>query len=240
MNRNWTLEQEQLLKELFPYTETKVIAEKIGKSCSSVYCKSANLKLKRTPEFIKKQQKMFADTLRREGAKTRFKKGAVPHSKGKKREEYMSAEGIAKVKATEFKKGQIPHNWVPIGSERISKDGYILIKYTDNYGLFSAKNFEMKHRLIWIEKNGPIPLGMNIGFLDGNKRNFSIDNLVLMNKSENLIKSCFSEKAIAKKMFKPKTDAELDLIMQKASGLIKARQTQIKINKLINDYGREN
>jgi hypothetical protein len=229
-----------LLKDLFSDTETKIIAERLGRSCSSVYCKSAALKLKRSPEFIAIQQKFFADTLRREGVKTRFKKGDVPHSKGKKREEFMSAEGIAKVKATQFKKNRVPHNWVPIGYERVSKDGYIEVKFTDNYGIHSVENFEFKHRLIWIENYGPIPPGMNVGFLDGDKRNFSVENLVLMDNAENLMKSCFSEKAIAKKMFKPKTDAELDLIMQKAGGLIKARQTQIKINKLIKDHGREN
>lgn len=240
MNRTWTIEQEQIVKDLFSDTETKVIAEILGKTTSSVLCKSYQLKLKRSDAFLVAQKKMFADTLRREGAKTRYKKGNIPHSKGKKREEFMTAEGIEKVKATEFKKNRVPHNWVPIGFERISKDGYIEIKFTDNYGMDSAKNFDFKHRLIWIEKNGPIPFGMNVGFLDGDKRNFAIENLVLMNKAENLMKSCFSEKAIAKKMFKPKTDAELDLIMQKAGTLIKARQTQIKINKLINDYGREN
>lgn len=240
MSRNWTLDQEQLLKELFPYTETKVIAKLLNRTSSSVYAKAMAMFLKRTPEFIAKQQQMFADTLRREGVKTRFSKGIIPHSKGKKREEFMTAEGIEKVKATQFKKNRIPHNWVPVGSERISKDGYIEIKFTDNYGVHSVKNFEFKHRLIWIENFGPIPKGMNVVFKDGNKRNFAIENLILMNNAENLMNSCFSEKAIAKKMFKPKTELELAAIIKAAPELIKAKQTQIKINQIIKNHERTN
>lgn len=240
MSRNWTLEQEQLLKELFPYTETKVIAKLLNRTSSSVYAKAMAIKLKRTPEFIAAQQKMFADTLRREGVKTRFSKGIVPFSKGKKREEFMTPEGIEKVKTTQFKKGQIPHNWLPVGSERISKDGYIEIKFTDNYGIDSSKNFEFKHRLIWIENFGPIPKGMNIVFKDGNKRNFAIENFILMNNAENLMNSCFSEKSIAKKMFKPKTEQELEIILHTAPALIKAKQTQIKINQIIKNHDRKN
>lgn len=237
MSRNWTLEQEQILKELFPATETKVIAKKLVRTSSSVYAKAMAMKLKRIPEFIEKQQKMFADTLRREGVKTRFNKGIVPYSKGKKREEFMTPEGIEKVKATQFKKGQIPHNWVPIGYERVTKDDYIEIKISDNYGTLSNENFEFKHRLVWVENFGAIPKGMNVEFVDGDKRNFEPENLILRSRSENLMNNCFSEKAIAKKMFKPKTDQELEMIMKAAPELIKAKQTQIKINQIIKSHG---
>lgn len=36
----------------------------------------------------------------------------------------------------------------------------------------------MKHQLIWEKYNGPIPEGMVITFLDGNKQNFDINNLM--------------------------------------------------------------
>ncbi len=109
------------------------------------------------------------------GLDGRFKPGAVPANKGKK--------GI-RIKGTEktwFKKGSKPPNWVPIGSERISKDGYIQIKIQE--GQFQ-NNWRGKHILIWEDHNGPLPKSHAIIFGDGDKRNFSLDNLVLVSRAQ--------------------------------------------------------
>lgn len=239
MSLKWRSEEIENLKALFPDTETKDIAIALNRSVSSVYGKSNQLSLKRSPEFIIKQQQMFAETLRREGVKTRFQKGLVPFSKGKKREEFMTAAGIEKVQQTQFKKGIIPHNWVPIGHERITKDGYIEVKVSDNIGIDSVKNFELKHRILYEKFHGPIPEGMKIEFLDGVKIDFSIDDLVMRSKGENLMLNCFSKKAIAKKIFKPKNEVELNKILEAADNLLDAKQNQIKLNHLIKSHERK-
>lgn len=129
----------------------------------------------------------------------RFEKGHVTHNKGKKQTEYMSKEAIGKTKATRFKKGNIPQNHRDIGEERISKDGYIYIKVRD--GCLND-NWELKHRYIYKQHYGEIPNGYNVMFADKNKRNFDIDNLILVSKSEDLImnnnKLLFSNKELTK------------------------------------------
>ena len=133
------------------------------------------------------------------GLSGQFKKGHVAHNKGKKQTEYMSKEAIEKTKATRFKKGNIPQNHRDIGEERISKDGYIYIKVRD--GCLND-NWELKHRYIYKQHYGEIPNGYNVMFADKNKRNFDIDNLILVSKSEDLImnnnKLLFSNKELTK------------------------------------------
>ncbi len=104
-----------------------------------------------------------------------FPKGHEPANKGKKGISYPGME------VTQFKKGHKPHNWVPIGSERVTKDGYIQVKIQE--GKFQ-KNWKCKHILIWEEAHGPVPEGHAIIFGDGNKRNFDLDNLLLVSRAQ--------------------------------------------------------
>ena len=103
-----------------------------------------------------------------------FEKGHVPFNKGRKG---MHAAGSEK---TWFKKGHTPANHKPVDSERISKDGYIEIKVAE------PNKWMLKHRFIWEKKNGPLPKGMIIRFLDGNKLNCNIENMVLVSRAEHI------------------------------------------------------
>lgn len=113
---------------------------------------------------------------------TTFKKGLKPFNKGMKQSDYMTKESIEKTKNTRFKKGDIPKSTRPVGSERIcSKDGYILIKTKE------PRSWRLKHRVIWEQEHGPIPPGYIVKFLDGNKLNLELDNLVLIHRSQNAV-----------------------------------------------------
>lgn len=81
---------------------------------------------------------------------------------------------------TWFKQGNIPYNYVPIGIERITIDGYLEIKVKD------PDIWKFKQRIIWEKEYGPIPYGCLINFLDGNKMNFDIDNLICLTKEQSL------------------------------------------------------
>lgn len=115
------------------------------------------------------------------GLTGQFKKGNIPHNKGKRQNDYMSIESIEKTKATRFKKGNIPTNHRDVGSERITKDGYIEIKIKE------PNKWQLKHRYIYEKKYGKIPKGYNLIFLDGNRKNIDLSNLKLVSKSEDLI-----------------------------------------------------
>lgn len=102
-----------------------------------------------------------------------FKKGHVPWNKGVKG--YMGAN------RTSFKKGLRPPNWKPIGSKRITKDGYMEVKVRDRSG---NRNYMLLHRYLYELHHGEIPKGHHVIFLDQNKMNFSLDNLMAVSRAD--------------------------------------------------------
>ena len=152
----WTQKELELLGHLWPNTPTEEIAAIIGRKGAYCWKKAKDLGLQRSPEFLEQQQKMSADTLRLHGVKTRFSKGQTAHNKGKKRDDFMPKESQEKSKKTQFPKRNVPQNWKPIGWERKTRDGYIEVKVRDEYGEKRVKNFELKHRLLWQQHNGPL------------------------------------------------------------------------------------
>ena len=114
------------------------------------------------------------------GLNGRFQKGNIPANKGKK----MSSEVYEKCKATMFKKGNVPSNRMNIGEYTHTTDGYLIRKIRETGT--QRERFEFVHRAEWEKHNGPIPKGKMVSFLDGNKDNCDISNLVLLDNSENL------------------------------------------------------
>lgn len=105
----------------------------------------------------------------------RFQKGHITHNKGKK----MSPGIYEKAKATMFKTGHIPHNHRAVGSERVNVDGYVEVKIAE------PNKWKLKQRFIYEEATGE-KLAKNdvIIFLDGDRQNFDISNLVKMTRVE--------------------------------------------------------
>ena len=101
---------------------------------------------------------------------TQLKKGHIPANKGLK--------GVGGWKPTQFKKGNIPLNYRPIGSERINVEDYIEIKVAD------PRAWTYKHIFVWEQYNGPVPKEHVIIFGDGDRRNFDIDNLLLVSRKQ--------------------------------------------------------
>jgi len=75
--------------------------------------------------------------------------------------------------ATRFKSGRLPHNHHGPGHERIcKKDGYVIL-IVDQVNPWSgaATRPVHKHRYLWEQTNGPLPKGMALKCLDGDKTN---------------------------------------------------------------------
>lgn len=79
---------------------------------------------------------------------------------------------------TMFKKGQKPFNFKEDGSERLDKDGYIVIK---------QGKWQLKHIVEYKRHYGELPKGYCVRFIDGNKRNFSKENLVAIPRGANML-----------------------------------------------------
>ena len=147
---------------------------------------------KHLPELHKIVTAKFGDILTQEQLKSflarkhiirfenhgKFEKGHVPANKGKK----MSAEVYEKSKHTMFKKGHQPANRREVGSERINVEGYIEIKVAE------PSRWQLKHRVIY-ENYHNVKLKSTdvVIFLDGDKQNFGIENLALIDRGINLI-----------------------------------------------------
>lgn len=71
-------------------------------------------------------------------------------------------------------------NSKPVGTVVTDPDGYLRRKTPEG-------KWELLHRLLWEEANGPIPAGHKVTFLDGNKENVSLENLVLVTNAEQMI-----------------------------------------------------
>lgn len=110
------------------------------------------------------------------GIDARFQPGHVPPNKGMKGMK-MHPNAVA----TQFKPGHTPTNKCRIGTVLVKTDGYLWRKVGEG-----ARDWRQEHILRWEKANGPIPEGMKIVFLDGDRRNVSLDNLALVSNEVNL------------------------------------------------------
>jgi hypothetical protein len=101
-----------------------------------------------------------------------FTKGMPPANKGKKMP--FNADSAR----TQFKKGgrtgRANDLYKPIGTERVSKDGYLERKIHDGMPLQSR--WRAVHLVEWEKQHGPLPEGMCLKCLDGNKSNTEPSN----------------------------------------------------------------
>lgn len=105
------------------------------------------------------------------GLTGRFEKGRIPFNKGKKFPNRPRNSG-------QFKKGNKPPNYLPVGTINFTTDGYPKEKIAD------PNKWVLKHRKVWEDNFGPIPEGYSVCFLDGDKSNYDISNLILLSNEE--------------------------------------------------------
>lgn len=229
MRKLWTDEEVAYLKENFPNTLTSELSAKMGRSLSGIAKKAKEFGLKKSESYMKEMLDRTKQNLLIHGSKYHFKKGMIPKNKGGKFDfSKMSPEKLANFKKAHFQKGQVPHNKLPIGSERVHKDGYIVVKVRDNpKGL---NNYEFKHRWIYEQHHGPIPKRSIITFVDGNNRNFDIENLKMLSHEEHHRRTVKNDRSILSKFFKVKDRDEQDKIIEKHPEIIEAKRLQISLN----------
>lgn len=180
--RKWTHRQQRYLINHYADTPMDVLVQKTGHKVDSIYNKAQNLGLKRGQDWYVTCGLNVSKTPR--SVATRFQKGHVPANKGKRLEEFMSADGIKRSSRGGFQKGQKAHNVKPVGYERIDKDGYVFVKVE------MGRKLVLKHRWVWEQAHGKIPKGHIIAFRDGNKQNCELKNLQMVSLYENVHRNC--------------------------------------------------
>jgi len=181
--RPWQEHELRKLKAFYANVPTADLAQVLKHAKSSVYNKARSLGLRKSPELIAAMGSKYSQHPK--AVAQRYKKGNVPPNKGIK-----GWQAGGRSHETRFKKGHMPQTWKPVGSERmphISKgDDTIYVKISDKRNVSAYKNWKSKHQLIYEQHHGPVPKGHFVRFKDGNNRNFDINNLILVSRSQNM------------------------------------------------------
>jgi hypothetical protein len=177
LRRYWTADDLAIIRECYADTPTADLAKRLGRHIYSIYNAAEKLGLSKSEEFMASPA---ACRLRRGdnvGAEFRFKKGIVPHNKGRK------TPGVSpgRMAETQFSKGSVPRNWRPIGSLRYC-DGYLQRKMTDTG--YPPFDWRPEHHVIWVAANGELPADHILIFKDGNRSHVVLDNLELITRAE--------------------------------------------------------
>lgn len=144
------------VRHAFPITKTADLAARLGVQRHQVDKLATRLGLLKDPAWLNGPE--CGPTDGQKGMGTRFQKGHVPWTKGKK----LPGHGGATV----FKPGNRPANYKPIGSHRIA-GGYLQRKVTETG--YPPHDWQFVHRLVWIEAHGPIPPGHVVTFRTGRR-----------------------------------------------------------------------
>lgn len=118
----WNSVMDKILIENYPIKETADVAAILGIKPKQAYNRAKRLGLH-------KDLSVFIG-LSENG---RFAKGHAPFNKGMKQSEFMSEEMIISSARTRFKKGNIPHNTKNIGHEHFQRGGIIAVKTENGF-----------------------------------------------------------------------------------------------------------
>ena len=180
----WTPEEIDFCQKNYADNLTADIAKALGRTCSSVYQQARKMGLVKSEAHLERNAGRFSKNNPGEGS--RFLKGQTPWNKGKK---FNAGGRSAK---TRFKKGNKPQTWVPVGTEKENKDGILMRKVSDT----RVKRIDWRpvHVLVWEAENGEVPSGHIVVFKNGNKRDFSINNLECVSRAENMRRNSYQNR----------------------------------------------
>jgi hypothetical protein len=156
-----------------------------------------------------------ADVLAMRKQASLFKPGQEAYNKGLKQSQFMTKEAIGRSKETRFKKGNEPHNTRSDGEITIRKDKSG-IPY--QYIRINKRNWQLLQRYNYQKAFGKIPEGYLITFIDRNTMNCHPDNLMAISMADN---------------------ARRNSIHNYPPEIVKAIKTLSKLNKKIQNYGKE-
>lgn len=116
----------------------------------------------------------------------RFKTGNPSWHSGMSPEEYKSHYTEASFAKGKFKKGERSASYrYDVGDEVVRGD-YIYVKVSDDPTVPPSRQWKTKQRAIYEQYHGEIPEGNQITFIDGNTRNFNINNLAAITDAERM------------------------------------------------------
>lgn len=223
--KRFTADEDQFIKDNFLKYPTKELARIMNRSSFGVSNRIRFLGCI-IPEEIRQERIK----------KAHFKKGDVPHNKGKNMEEWLSPEVIDKIKKTSFQKGIVPHNTAKEDSlirlrfHKKEKKSYKFIR-------IGLSKWVSLSRFTWEMKHGPLKEGEVIRFKDGDPMNCDIDNLIKVSRKENRLMNSWAltltDEYVAWRITR---DRKLMPELIKNKKLIEIKRQQIILTRLINQH----
>lgn len=192
--REWTNEDNEKLRALYPHSPTSDVAKVLERSKSATYGQARKLSLHKSKAYLASPA---ACRLRRGdqvGKSYRFPPGHVPANKGLRRPGWSPG----RMRETQFKAGErqgvAKKRWKPVGTIMPNGDGYLRIKVADQPESIAGKgatstNWEFVHKRVWEAEHGPIPPGHRIWWKDGDHSNCAIENLELLSDREHMART---------------------------------------------------
>lgn len=174
----WTAERKAQLVELYRSHSAMECAQLMGLGYKQVAYAAKRFALRKTRKWIAERCAANYAKSNNPGLRAaQFKKGQQPWNTGL----HFVAGGRSA--ETRFKKGSRPHTWQPIGATRERKDGYLQRKVSDTG--YTPRDYVSIHHLVWrMHGRGVVPKGYALCFIDGNNRNFDINNLELVARAD--------------------------------------------------------
>lgn len=174
MYRHWSPAAIRKLRRLYPNMENGEIGKRLRRSWAAVQQKAGKLGLRKSSAFM--------------ATVCRFQKGHASWNKGK----HWTAGG--RTALTRFRKGNRPQTWLPVGSERVNRDGTLERKVRNPGTWKPVKD------IFWQESYGRIPRGHFVVHIDRDRNNFSLLNLEVVDRAENMRRNTYHRypKEIAK------------------------------------------
>lgn len=171
MGSRYSEEVIQYVIEYYPTMRTSEMVKVLGISEKKIHQLANTRGIKKIKEYLRD---VHGKVVAIAGIDNRFYKGHEPWNKGIKGRNNAPEHTL-------FKPGHLPANHKPIGWTRVDSEGYHWMKIAEG-----LKGWVMIHRLAWEMENGPIPEGKFLRFIDGNKDNWQVENLALVDRESNM------------------------------------------------------
>lgn len=179
----WTAEQLDKLRQLYPTTRTADLAKDLQNPIDRVYSKASALGLRKDESFLATSNSGRILRGGRLGKETQFQAGQAPWNAGLK-----GFDAGGRSAETRFKAGGKPHTTMPVGSYRINKDGHLQRKIGEASGA-NHKRWRNVAELLWIEANGPVPEGHIVIFCPGMRtavlEEITLDRIECISRADN-------------------------------------------------------
>jgi hypothetical protein len=228
--RKFTETDDAYLRANYTLIPAKRMSNILGRSESCARQRMKILGLVVPPEVINKFKK-----------DSQIQPGTVPPNKGKKQSEYMTPEAIERTAKTRFKKGDIPHSsYNEIGKITIRQDHKNRAGKSYKHICIDLGNWKPLHSFTWESVNGKLPKGHCLWFIDGDTMNCELSNLELITRAENMLRNSASihlpDKFVAGYIAKQGQTIDRGLrdeILNNHPKLVEAKRTQLLINRKI-------